>query len=63
MNSFLVFEITYISIIHYNIVIWVVKLFREPMIIVMIFNMLTSYFPKISVDYFEDYLMLKLTLG
>jgi hypothetical protein len=27
------------------------------------FNMLTSYFPKISFHYFEDYLMMKLTLG
>jgi hypothetical protein len=33
------------------------------MIIVMIFNMITSYFHKISFHYFEDYLMTKLTLG
>jgi hypothetical protein len=29
----------------------------------MIFNMSTSYFHKISFHYFEDYLMTKLTLG
>jgi hypothetical protein len=64
MNSFLNFEIIYFSIIDYNIVIWVVKLFRvQPMIIMMIFNMLSSYFPKFSFHYFEDYLMTKLTLG
>jgi hypothetical protein len=28
----------------------------------MIFNMSTSYFHKISIHYFEDYLMTKLTL-
>jgi hypothetical protein len=28
-----------------------------PMIIMMIFNMLASYFPKISFHSFEDYLM------
>jgi hypothetical protein len=33
------------------------------MIIMMIFNMSTSYFRKISFRYFEDYLMMKLTLG
>jgi hypothetical protein len=33
------------------------------MIIMMIFNMLTSYFHKILFHYFEDYLMTKLTLG
>jgi hypothetical protein len=33
------------------------------MIIMMIFNMSTSYFHKISFDYFEDDLMTKLTLG
>jgi hypothetical protein len=33
------------------------------MIIMMIFNMLTSNFHKISFHYFEDYLMTKLTLG
>jgi len=33
------------------------------MIIMMIFNMLSSYFPKFSFHYFEDYLMKKLTLG
>jgi hypothetical protein len=31
--------------------------------IMMIFNMSTSYFHKISFHYFEDYLMMKLTLG
>jgi hypothetical protein len=34
----------------------------KPLIIMMIFNMLTSYFHKISFHYFEDYLMTKLTL-
>jgi hypothetical protein len=29
----------------------------------LIFNMLASYFRKISFHYFEDYLMTKLTLG
>jgi hypothetical protein len=33
------------------------------MIIMMIINMSTSYFHKISFHYFEDYLMMKLTLG
>jgi hypothetical protein len=33
------------------------------MTIVMIFNMSTSYFHKISFHYSEDYLMTKLTLG
>jgi hypothetical protein len=33
------------------------------MIIMMIFNMLTSYFHKILFHYFGDYLMTKLTLG
>jgi len=33
------------------------------MIIMMIFNMSTSYFHKIPIPYFEDYLMAKLTLG
>jgi len=33
------------------------------MIIMMIFNMPTSYFHKILFHYFEDYLMTKLTLG
>jgi hypothetical protein len=33
------------------------------MIIMMIFNISTSYFHKISFHYFEDYLMIKLTLG
>jgi hypothetical protein len=33
------------------------------MIIRMIFNMSTSCFHKISFHYFEDYLMMKLTLG
>jgi hypothetical protein len=32
-------------------------------IIMMIFNMSTSYFHKISFPYFEDYLMTKLTSG
>jgi hypothetical protein len=31
--------------------------------ILMIFKMSTSYFHKISFHYFEDYLMMKLTLG
>jgi len=64
MNSFLKFEIIIIFVIYYNIVIWVVKLFKVySMIIKMIFNMSTSYFHKISFCYFEDYLMMKLTLG
>jgi hypothetical protein len=29
----------------------------------MIFSMTTSYFHKFSFQYFEDYLMTKLTLG
>jgi hypothetical protein len=33
------------------------------MIIMLIFNMSTSYFQKKSFHYFEDYLMMKLTLG
>jgi len=33
------------------------------MIIMMIFNMLTSYYDKTSFHYFEDYLMMKLILG
>ncbi len=33
------------------------------MIITMIFNMSTSYFHKFSFHYFEDYLIMKLTLG
>jgi hypothetical protein len=33
------------------------------MIIMMIFNMSPSYFHKISFHYFEDYLMMKLSLG
>jgi hypothetical protein len=54
MNSFLKFENkNKNSIIYYNIVIWVVKLFRMlPMIIMMTFNMSTSYFHKISFHYF-----------
>jgi len=49
--------------IYYDIVTWVVKLFRlQPMIIMMIFDTSTS-FHKISFHYFEDYLMIKLTLG
>jgi hypothetical protein len=61
MNTFLIFEIIYFSIIYYNIV---VKLFRvKPMIIMMIFNMSTTYFHKISFHYFEDYLVAKLPLG
>jgi hypothetical protein len=32
------------------------------MIIMMIFNMSTSYFHKFSFHYFEDNLMMKLTL-
>jgi hypothetical protein len=32
------------------------------MISSMIFNMSTSYFHKISFHYFEDYLIMKLTL-
>jgi len=31
--------------------------------IVMIFNTSTSYFHKFSFHYFEDYLMMELTLG
>ncbi len=31
--------------------------------IMMIFNMSTLYFHKFSFHYFEDYLMMKLTLG
>jgi len=64
MNLFLNFEIIYFSITYYNIVICIVTLFKMwPMIIIMIFNMSTSYFHKISFHYFEDYLMTKLTLG
>jgi hypothetical protein len=33
------------------------------MIIMMIFNMSTSYFYKFSFHYFEDNLMMKVTLG
>jgi hypothetical protein len=33
------------------------------MVIMMIFNMSTWYFDKISFHYFEDYLMMELTLG
>jgi len=33
------------------------------MIIMLIVNMSTTYFHKISFHYFEDYLMMKLTLG
>jgi hypothetical protein len=33
------------------------------MLIMMIFNMLTLYFQKISFHYFENYLKMKLTLG
>jgi hypothetical protein len=33
------------------------------MIIMMILNILTSYLHKNSFHYFEDYLMMKLTLG
>jgi len=33
------------------------------MIIMMIFDMWTSYFHKISFHYFEDYLIMKLNLG
>jgi hypothetical protein len=33
------------------------------MIIMMIFNTSISYFQKISFHYFEDYLIMKLTLG
>jgi hypothetical protein len=52
----------YFSTIYYNIVIWVMKLFTMwPMIIMIIFNMSTSYFHKISFHYFEDYLMTNLT--
>jgi hypothetical protein len=32
-------------------------------IIIMIFNISTSYFHKFSFHYFEDYLMTRLTLG
>jgi hypothetical protein len=32
-------------------------------LIMMIFNMSSSYFQKNSFHYFEDYLMTKLTLG
>jgi hypothetical protein len=52
------------SIIYNNIVKRVVKLFRvQPMIIMMNFNMSTSYFHITSFHYFENYLMMKLTLG
>jgi hypothetical protein len=54
-------EIIIISINDYNIVMWVMKLFR--VLIMMIFNMSTSYIHKISFPYFEDYLMTKLTSG
>jgi len=33
------------------------------MIIMMIFNMSISYFHKKSFHYFDDYLMMNLTLG
>ncbi len=33
------------------------------MIIMIVFNMAMSYFQKKSFHYFEDYLMMKLTLG
>jgi hypothetical protein len=33
------------------------------MLIMTIFNISTLYFHKISFHYFEDYLMMKLTLG
>jgi hypothetical protein len=33
------------------------------MIIMFIFNISTPYFHQISFLYFEDYLMMKLTLG
>jgi hypothetical protein len=63
MNSFFNFEIMYFLIVYYNIVIWVMKLFTLlPFIIMMIFNMSTSYFQKKSFNYFEDYLMTNLTL-
>jgi hypothetical protein len=66
MNFEIDFEIIIIFIIvYYNIVIWVVKLFRvKSTIISTILNMSTLYFHKISFRYFEDYLMMKLlTLG
>jgi hypothetical protein len=64
MNSFFNFEITCFSTIYYEIVIQVVNLFRvQPMIIMMIFNMSISYFHKISIHEFGDYLMTKLTVG
>jgi hypothetical protein len=64
MNLFFNFQIIYFSIVYYNVVIWVVKLFRvSPMIIMVIFNMSTSYFHKISFHYLEDYLVTKLSLG
>jgi hypothetical protein len=51
MNSFLNFEITYFSIIYYHIVIWVMKIVNT-LIIMMIFNISTTYFHKISFHYF-----------
>jgi hypothetical protein len=53
-NSFLNFEIIYISIIYYNILIWVVKLFRMwRMRILMIFNISTSYFSQNFISLFR----------
>jgi len=51
--------------IYYDIIVkWVMKLFRmQPMIIIIIFNMSTSYFYKKLFHYFENYLIIKLTLG
>jgi hypothetical protein len=50
MNSFFNFLISCFSIIYYDIVIQVVKLLRvQAMIIMMIFNISTSYFHKYSI--------------
>ncbi len=55
---FLFLKLYIYFIIYYNIV---VKLFRvKPMIIIMFFNMSTTYFHKISIHY---YLMTKLPSG
>jgi hypothetical protein len=59
MNSFKKIEIIIIFIIYYNIVIWVVKLFRVYDNSQHVNFILSQNF----ICYFEEYIIEKLTLG
>jgi hypothetical protein len=52
--------------IYYDIVVWVLKLFRVYRIIIMMMifeHVYFIFFHKNVFHHFEDYLMMKLTLG